>query len=187
MTINMDTAAMSQDVERIMISEEELQRRVRELGLEISRDYAGKPLMLVSVLKGGIVFLADLMRRIDVPHEIELVGASRYRGGVTPTPGVLITKDVDLGLDGRHVLMVEDIYDTGNTLQVVHNLLQLYRPASLEVCALLRKKKSHSNPIEVRYVGFDIDDIFVVGYGLDYKEQYRNLPYIGVLKAELYE
>jgi hypoxanthine phosphoribosyltransferase len=178
---------MNQDVTRILISEEAIRGRVAELGETISNDYAGKPLMLVSVLKGGIVFLADLMRQIAIPHQIELVGASRYRGGVTPTASVLITKDIDQNLEGRHVLLVEDIYDTGNTLHVVHELLALYRPASLEICALLRKDKPHPQPLEVKYLGLDIDDIFVVGYGLDYKEQYRNLPYIGVLKAELYE
>jgi hypoxanthine phosphoribosyltransferase len=187
MATSIQITEMNQDVERILISEEELARRVAELGEEVSRDYAGKPLTLVSVLKGGIVFLADLMRRIGVPHEIELVGASRYHGGTVPTPGVLITKDVDLGLEGRHVLLVEDIYDTGDTLHVIHELLELYRPATLEICALLRKSKPRAHEIEVKYLGFEIEDRFVVGYGLDYKERYRNLPYIGVLKAELYE
>jgi hypoxanthine phosphoribosyltransferase len=174
------------DLERILIEEEALADRVAELGAEITRDYAGRKLILVSVLKGGILFLADLIRRINLPHEIELMGASSYKGGMAPTAGIRITKDVDQNLSGKHVLLVEDIYDTGRTLKVAYELLKLHGPASIEVCSLLVKPKAHEEIIPVKYVGFDIEDVFVVGYGLDYKERYRNLPCIGVLKSEIY-
>lgn len=174
------------DLESILISEEDLARRCAELGAEISRDYAGRSLVLVSILKGGLVFLADLMRRITIPHQIELVGSSRYRSGITPTPGVRITKDVDGALAGRDVVLIEDIYDSGNTLHVIYDLIRLHGPASLEVCALLYKDKPRAKDLDVRYIGFEIEDRFVVGYGLDYKEHYRNLPCIGVLKPECY-
>lgn len=179
-------SAYRQDLERVLIEEDALQRRIAELGEQITADYAGRQLVLVSVLKGGIVFLADLMRRIDLPHQIEMVGASSYKNGVTPDAYVRITKDVDANLAGSDILLIEDIYDTGNTLHVVHELLQLHQPASLEVCALLRKHKPHRQILDVKYVGFDVEDVFVVGYGLDFKEHYRNLPCIGVLKPELY-
>jgi hypoxanthine phosphoribosyltransferase len=176
-----------QDLEQILFTPEQLSQRVAELGAEISRDYEGRDLVMISVLKGGVIFLADLIRQVTIPHQIELVGASTYKGGTAPTPGVRITKDVDLNLAGRDVLLVEDVYDTGNTLHVVHDLLSLHRPASLTVCALLQKKKAHSQRLEVKYLGFEIEDCFVVGYGLDYKEHYRNLPCIGILKSELYQ
>ncbi|HOE97451.1 MAG TPA: hypoxanthine phosphoribosyltransferase [Candidatus Sumerlaeota bacterium] len=176
-----------QDLERVLISEGELADRIERLGAEISRDYAGRDLVLISVLKGGIVFLADLMRRITIPHAIELVGASSYKGGTVALGGVRVTKDVDQSIAGKDVLLVEDIYDTGNTLHVIHDLLRLHNPASLEICALLRKTKPQVQKLGVRYLGFDIDDVFVVGYGLDFKERYRNLPCIGVLKHALYE
>jgi hypoxanthine phosphoribosyltransferase len=174
------------DLSSILISQEQLYARVAELGEEISRDYDGLDPVLVSVLKGGVVFLADLMRCITIPHQIELVGASSYKGGTVPTPSVRVTKDVDLSLANRHVLLVEDIYDTGDTLHVAYDLLNLHRPASLEICSLLVKKKPQAQRLAVKYLGFEIEDQFVVGYGLDYKERYRNLPCIGVLSPEIY-
>jgi hypoxanthine phosphoribosyltransferase len=134
-----------------------------------------------------VIFLGDLSRQIPIPHSYELVGASSYKGGTSPTPHVRITKDVDENLADKHILLIEDIYDTGNTLHVVHELLGLHRPASMEICALLYKKKPHLQRLQVKYVGFEIEDVFVVGYGLDYRERYRNLPCIGVLKPEIYE
>lgn len=178
---------MFQDLDEILINPDALGRRVAELGAQITRDYAGRDLVLVSVLKGGVVFLADLMRAIQLPTRVELVGASSYKGGSIPTPVVRITKDVDQGLSGKDVLLVEDIYDTGNTLHVIYDLLEMHRPASLEICALLRKNKPHLQHLNVKYTGFEIDDRFVVGYGLDFKEFYRNLPCIGVLKQDLYK
>lgn len=187
--MNLMTPSMPamQDLSSILISQEQIAQRVAELGEAISRDYEGKDPVLVSVLKGGIIFLADLIRCINVPHQIELVGASSYKGGTVPTPTVRVTKDVDCVLAGRDVLLVEDIYDTGNTLHVAYDLIKLHRPASLEICSLLVKRKPHLQRHEVKYLGFEIDDQFVVGYGLDYKERYRNLPCIGVLSPEIYQ
>lgn len=187
MSLKMQPIHAMQDLDSILISEERISERVGELGEEISRDYEGRDLVLVSILKGGVIFLADLIRRIAIPHQIELVGASTYKGGTVPTTVVRVTKDVDLCLGGRDVLLVEDIYDTGNTLHVVHDLLKLHNPASLEICALLQKRKDHLQRLEVKYCGFEIEDQFVVGYGLDYKERYRNLPCVGILKSEIYQ
>ena len=178
--------ALRQDLDRIILDEDRIRARVEELGALITRDYAGRELVVVTVLKGALIFLSDLIRRIALPLRIEVVGASCYKGGSVPTPGVRITKDVDQTLTGRDVLLVEDIYDTGHTIQVVRDLLALQRPASLEICSLLSKNKKHTHHVEIKYPGFEIEDHFVVGYGLDYKELYRNLPCVGVLKPELY-
>ncbi len=187
MTLTTPFMPAMRDLSSVLLSEEQIAARVAELGEEISRDYEGRDLVLVSVLKGGVVFLADLMRRITITHQIELVGASTYKGGTVPTPNVRVTKDVDASLAGRDVILVEDIYDTGNTLHVAYDLLELHRPASLEICSLLLKRKPHLQRLTVKYLGFEIEDQFVVGYGLDYKEHYRNLPCIGVLNPEIYQ
>jgi hypoxanthine phosphoribosyltransferase len=175
-----------QDLERVLFSREMIAERVHELGQQISKDYQGKNLVLVGILKGGILFLSDLSRELSIPHQFDLVGAESYKGGTQPTPEVRITKDIDLSIEGRDVLLVEDIYDTGNTLRVLRDMLKIYRPASIEICALLSKRKNRSEKMDLKYVGFDIDDVFVVGYGLDYKERYRNLRCIGVLHPEFY-
>ncbi len=180
-----EACAMLDDMERILISEEALAQRVAELGAEISRDYDGRELVLIGILKGGIVFAADLMRSITLPVQLELVGASAYKGGTVPIGRLRVTKDVDVDLSGRHLLVIEDIYDSGHTLDVILDLLKLHRPASIECAALLHKRKPHLHPVDIKYIGFEIDDVFVVGYGLDYAERYRNLPCIGVLKQEL--
>jgi hypoxanthine phosphoribosyltransferase len=177
---------LADDIEEVLFTAEQIAQRNAEIGAQISRDYADKDLILISILKGGVLFLADLTRQITIPHGIELVGASSYKGGVQASGGVRITKDVDQSLHNKDVLLIEDIYDTGNTLHVVYELLKIHRPASVEVCAMLRKNKPHFQKLDVKYVGFDIEDVFVVGYGLDYKEIYRNLPCIGVLKREKY-
>lgn len=173
-----------EDLEQILIDETTLNQRIGELGRQISEDYRDRELVLISILKGGVVFLADLMRAVTIHHQIELVGATSYKGGTTPRGIVRITKDVDHSLTGKDVLMVEDIYDTGGTLHMVYELLKMHQPASIEVCALLKKKKTHDQKLKVKYLGFEIEDKFVVGYGLDYGERYRNLPYIGVLRSE---
>lgn len=180
-----DVQSALNDLREVVISEQRLQERIAELAAEISLEYAGRELVLVNVLKGGVIFLADLMRRLTVASRLELVGASSYKGDQAPHPDVRITKDVDQNLRGRHVLLVEDIYDTGSTMHVVHDLLKLHRPASLEICTLLRKRKERSFHVPIKYVGFEIEDAYVVGYGLDFKEQYRYLPCIGILKPEL--
>lgn len=175
------------DLERILISPEQLNARIGELASEITLDYAGKPLVLVGILKGCLIFLADLSRRLPFKHAFDMVGASSYGKSTVSSGHVTITKDVDVDLAGKHVLVAEDILDSGRTLKVVLDLLRLHQPASIEICALLKKiKGDKTSNIPVRYVGFEIPDEFVVGYGLDYAEAYRNLPCIGVLRPEIY-
>ena len=176
------------DVERVILSEEDLQARIAELGAEIGRDYAGgeKPLLLVAVLRGATLFVADLARAIEVPVELDFMAVSSY-GSSTKSSGVVrILKDLDEDIEGRDVLVVEDILDTGLTLKYLLRNLSSRKPNSLEVVALLSKDGKQRVPIECRYKGFSIPDEFVVGYGLDYAERYRNLPYVGVLKPAIY-
>lgn len=175
-----------EDLESVMYTHEQLQERIGHLGRQISSDYRGKQLVLISILKGGIVFLADLMRAITIPHAFDLMGASSYKGGTTTSGKVVITKDAELDLRGKHLLLVEDILDTGHTLNVICELLRIQDPASLEICCLLNKHRPRDKDIALKYTGFEIPDEFVVGYGLDYKELYRNLSCIGVLKPEVY-
>jgi hypoxanthine phosphoribosyltransferase len=172
-------------VGEILIGEEELQARIRELGSEISVDYRGKELLLVGVLKGAVFFMADLMRAISVSCEIDFMAISSY-GASTDSSGVVrILKDLDLNIDGRHVLVVEDIIDSGLTLSYLLRNLESREPASLEICALLTKPARREIDVSVRYIGFEIPNRFVIGYGLDFAERYRNLPYVGVLRDEL--
>jgi hypoxanthine phosphoribosyltransferase len=175
------------DLSRVLLTPAQIQARIAEVGAEISRDYAGRDLMLVSILKGGVVFLADLTRAITIPHGFDLVGAASYGTSIKSSGQVTITKDVDTNLLRRDVLVIEDIYDTGRTLKVVCDLLRLHNPRSLEICALLVKTKPRECEVTVRYRGFEIPDEFVVGYGLDYAERYRNLPCVGVLRPEIHE
>ena len=174
------------DIARVLYSSADIAARVEELGAQISGDYRGRNLVLVSILKGGIVFLGDLMRSITIPHAFDLIGASSYKGATATSGKVIITKDVTLDLRGRHVLVVEDILDTGHTLNVVIELLKIQDPASVDVCCLLNKNREHTHEIPLKYTGFEIPDEFVVGYGLDYKELYRNLRCVAVLKPEVY-
>jgi hypoxanthine phosphoribosyltransferase len=162
-----------------------LQRRVAELGAEISADYGGRDLLLVGVLKGAIFLMADLMRRIDLPCEVDFMAISSYGAGVDSSGVVRILKDLDVSIEGRNVLIVEDIVDSGLTLSYLIRNLEARRPASLETCALLTKPERRENDVECRYIGFEIPNRFVIGYGLDFAERYRNLPYIGVLRDEL--
>ncbi|MCL2768997.1 MAG: hypoxanthine phosphoribosyltransferase [Solirubrobacterales bacterium] len=165
----------------VLVGAEELQRRVRELGEEISRDYAGRRLLCVGVLKGAVLFLSDLMRFIDIPVEVDFMAVASY-GSATDSSGVVrILKDLDTAIEGREVLIVEDIVDSGLTLQYLLRNLGSRDPESLEVCALLRKPSRSKVDLRARYVGFEIPDTFVVGYGLDYAERYRNLPYVAAL------
>ena len=178
---------MTEDLEYIILSEDEIQKRVSELARDISRDYKSKDLSLIGILKGGIVFLADLTRKITISHSYDMVGASSYGSGASSSGKVIITKDVDIPLKGKDILLIEDIYDTGTTLKVVKELLDVHSPRSIEICALLwKKKKKRYYDIPVKYVGFEVPDVFVVGYGLDFNQRYRNLPCIGVLKKEFY-
>jgi hypoxanthine phosphoribosyltransferase len=165
-----------------LVTEQELQRRVAELGEQISRDYAGRSLLLIGVLKGAVFFLSDLMRYIDIPVEVDFMAVASY-GSATDSSGVVrILKDLDAAIEGRDVLIVEDIVDSGLTLQYLLRNLGSRNPRSLDVCALLMKPARRKVDLASRYVGFEIPDRFVVGYGLDHAERYRNLPYVAVLE-----
>ena len=168
-------------VVEVLIEEEALQRRIGELGEEISADYAGRDLLLVGVLKGAVFFMADLMRSLTIPCEVDFMAISSY-GASTDSSGVVrILKDLDINIDGRRVLVVEDIIDSGLTLSYLIRTLEARSPESLDVCALLTKPGRREIDVPVRYTGFEIPDEFVIGYGLDYAERYRNLPYVAVL------
>jgi len=165
----------------VLVPEEDLQRRVRELGLEISRDYEGRDLLLIGILKGAIPFLADLMRELTVDCEVDFMAVSSY-GSATDSSGVVrILKDLDASIEGRHVLLVEDIIDSGLTLHYLLKNLSARSPATLEVCALLTKPERRRVDLPIRYVGFDIPNRFAIGYGLDHGQRYRNLRYVAVL------
>lgn len=167
---------------RVLLSESQIQHRVKELAAQISQDYQGRHPLLVGVLKGMVCFMADLMRAVSIPLSVEFMAISYYHGH--PSEAVRIVKDLEQNIGGRHVLLVEDIVDTGLTLNYIRRLLESRGPASLEVCTLLDKRSRRLTHIPLKYVGFEIPDEFVVGYGLDYGEEYRNLPFIAVLKAE---
>jgi hypoxanthine phosphoribosyltransferase len=178
--------ALHDDIDRIILTEEELAARVRELGAQISADYGDEPVLLVGVLRGAAIFLADLARAIETPVELDFMAVSSY-GSSTKSSGVVrILKDLDETVDGRHVLVCEDILDTGLTLKYLLRNLASRKPRSLEVVALMSKLGKQRVPISCKYVGFEVPDEFVVGYGLDYAERYRNLPYVGVLKPEIH-
>jgi hypoxanthine phosphoribosyltransferase len=165
----------------ILVQADELQHRIKEMADEVSRDYEGKDLLLIGVLKGAVFFLSDLMRHLDIPCEVDFMAVASY-GSSTDSSGVVrILKDLDQPLEGRHVLIVEDIVDSGLTLQYLMRTLEARGPASLEVCALLTKPERRKVEMPARYVGFEIPDKFAIGYGLDYAERYRNLPYVAAL------
>ena len=178
---------LEDDVAEILVTEEQIKIRTKELARQISEDYRGQDLLLVCVLKGGVAFLTDLMQEISVPHEIDFMAISSYGGRRTESSGVVrILMDLQSNIEGRDVLIVEDIIDTGRTLEYITRILKARRPASLRICTLLDKKERREVEIPLDYVGFDIPNKFVIGYGLDFDEIYRNLPFVGVLKPELY-
>lgn len=179
--------SLHQDIDHILVSEEQLQAKVAELGARISADYEGRDLLLVSILKGAVVFMADLMRAVTIPCAIDFMVVSSYGGANTNSTGLVkIIKDLDQDLSGKDVLIVEDILDTGITLSHLMPMLQMRNPRSLRLCTILSKPSRRKADIEPDYCGFEVPDEFVVGYGLDYDEKYRNLPYVGVLKPEIY-
>src|SRR5215468_1594444 len=181
------TADLTSDIGEILLTEEQIQARVAELGRQISADSIGRTLTLVSVLKGSLPFMADLMRRIDVPLRIDLMETSSYGGATTESSGLVrILKDLSSSIEGEHVLIVEDIIDTGLTLNYLVRYLRGKNPASLRIVTLLDKPARRLVDIPVDYIGFTIPDQFVVGYGLDYGEYYRNLRFVGVLRPEVY-
>jgi hypoxanthine phosphoribosyltransferase len=171
----------------VLVGADQLQERVGALGAQITRDYEGKDLLLLCILRGGVVFLADLMRHIDIPHAIDFMAISSYGVGARTSSGnVRISLDLQQNIENRHVLVVEDIVDTGHTLAAVIELLATRRPASLKICTLLDKSERREVPVPIHYVGFDIPNKYVFGYGLDVDELYRNLPFIGVVKPDVY-
>lgn len=180
---------INDDILEVCYSEDQLHNMATELGKQISEDYQGKNLMLVSVLKGSVVFMADLMRSITVPCAIDFMAVSSYGSGTKTSGIVRIIKDLDQNLEGKDLLIVEDILDSGRTLNYIKGLLESRKPASIRICTMLDKPERRDPAITLKadYVGGEVPDAFVVGYGLDYDEKYRNLPYIGVLKPEIYE
>ena len=181
----MTESTLERAVDEVLIEEERLRGRVAELGEEISADYAGRDLLLIGVLKGAVFFMADLMRHLTVTCELDFMAISSY-GAATDSSGVVrILKDLDINIAGRDVLVVEDIIDSGLTLSYLMRNLEAREPASLEICALLTKPDRREIDVPVRYVGFEIPNRFVIGYGLDFGERYRNLPYVGVLNPDL--
>ena len=179
---------MRDDVAKILISEQEIQARVRELGQQINAAYGdGDRLLLVCVLKGAFMFLADLVRQLEVRHEVDFMEISSYGAGTVSSGVVRILLDLEQNVEGRHVLIAEDIIDSGRTLDYITRNLQTRRPASVRVCTLLSKPSRREIDVPLAFIGFEIPDEFVMGYGLDYAEEYRNLPFIGVLKEEIYQ
>jgi hypoxanthine phosphoribosyltransferase len=176
---------MDDDISHVMVTAEAIQKRVAELGETITRDYASKELVLIWVLNGALLFTADLIRNIKLPVRIDCIRVSSYKGATRPVTEPIIKQGINLNIEGRSVLLVDDIFDTGKTLQKVVAELRSYNPKTIQTCVLLDKQTSRTVEEKPDYVGFEIADQFVVGYGLDFAEQYRHLPYIGVLKPEL--
>ena len=181
----MSAAELEHAVTEVLIDRDVLQQRIQELGEQISTDYAGRDLLLIGVLKGAVFFMADLMRNLTIPCEIDFMAISSY-GDSTDSSGVVrILKDLDINIEGRDVLIVEDIIDSGLTLSYLMRNLEAREPASLEICSLLTKPERREADVPVRYIGFEIPNRFVIGYGLDFAERYRNLPYVGILDPAL--
>lgn len=179
---------LDKDIESVYFSEEQIQNRVKELGRRITEDYAGKDLVVISILRGSFVFAADLIREIDLPCELEFMRLSSYGNGSDSSGSVKIVSDLDRDISGRHVLIIEDILDTGNTLCYLRDhVLAARKPASFRVCAMFDKTERRTVDIKADYRGFETPNAFIVGYGLDYAQKYRNLPYVGVLKSEIYQ
>ena len=178
---------MHNDIEKILLSEQQIQTRIQELGEILTKEYADKNPVIIGVLKGVVVFYADMIRRIQVPCQMDFMWISSY-AGTDSTGKMLVRQDVSADVEGRHVLILEDIFDTGNSLEFTVNHLKKQNPASIKICTLLDKPERRRPGVTVQadYVGFTIPNAFVVGYGLDYNEKYRNLPYVGILKPEVY-
>ena len=178
---------LEKNLEKVLLTEDQLEQRIRELGAEITRDYQGKELVLAAVLRGSYVFMADLTRAIDLPLTVDFMAVSSYGAGTVSSGQVEIKKDLSDPIEGKNLLIIEDILDSGNTLYYLMDVLSARHPASIRICTLLDKPERRVKPIKADYAGFVIPDAFVVGYGLDYAEKYRNLPYVGVLKPEVYQ
>lgn len=178
---------MINDLEKVLITEEDLSKRIKELGKVISKDYEGKNLIVVGILKGSVIFASELIKNVNVACEMDFMAVSSY-GSASETTGVVrILKDLDHSIEGKHVLIVEDIVDTGITLSYLLDYLKARKASSIEIISLLNKPSRRRAHVNVKYSGFDVPDEFIVGYGLDYNEKYRNLPFVGILKREVYE
>ncbi|MDQ0151289.1 hypoxanthine phosphoribosyltransferase [Eubacterium multiforme] len=178
---------MREDIKEVLFNEEDLAKKVKELGTKISKDYEGKDLLVVGVLKGSVLFASDLIKNITIPCEIDFMAVSSY-GNSTETSGVVrILKDLDHSIEGKHVLIVEDIVDSGVTLNYLLKYLKARKAESIEIVSLLNKPERRTVDLNVKYIGFEVPNEFIVGYGIDYAEKYRNLPYIAVLKEEVYK
>ena len=178
---------MHESIEKVLVSEQEIEQIVKELGEKIDKDYYGKKLMILVILKGGFIFAADLLRKINVPVEIDFMVVSSYGSGTATCGEVKIIKDLSQPIADKDVLIIEDILDSGVTLSNLIKILKARNPNSVEICAMLNKPDRRKVDVDIKYCGKDIPDEFVVGYGLDYDEKYRNLPYVGILKREVYE
>ena len=174
------------DILKVLFTKEELQARVAQMGADITRDYKGRDVVLVSVLRGSYIFMADLTRNIDLPCTLDFMSVTSYGSGTVSSGQVKITRDLSEPIEGKDLIIVDDILDSGNTLSYLRDVLNARQPASIAICTLLDKPERRKKDIKADYVGFTIPDAFVVGYGLDYAEHYRNLPYIGIVKPEVY-
>lgn len=177
---------LEQDIQEILLTQEQIAQKVQELGAQITKDYQGKAPLLVCVLRGSLIFVSDLMRAIDLKCTVDFMAVSSYGSGTESSGELKMVKDLNDDITGRDVIVVEDILDTGNTLSRLLTILEGRNPASLKLCTLLNKPARRVTEVKLDYVGYSIEDYFVVGYGLDYNEVYRNLPYVGVLKPEVY-
>lgn len=178
---------MNNDIKEVMYNEGQLRDKVRQLGAKISNDYSGRELILIGILKGSVIFMSDLVKQITIPCKLDFMAVSSY-GNSTESSGVVkILKDLDFEIQGKDVLIVEDIIDSGVTLKYLTKYLGARKPSSLEIICLLNKPDRRKVDIDVKYIGYDVPDYFLVGFGLDYAEKYRNLPYIGILKDEIYK
>ena len=171
----------------ILYSQEQIENRIKELGKQISRDYQGQDLLVIGVLKGAFIFMADLVRKIDLPLELDFISVSSYGASTVSSGEVRITKDLDYSVEGKSILLVEDIVDTGLTLNYIQEILKKRNPKSVKICCLLDKPSRRKSKVVAKYIGFTIEDAFVVGYGLDYAGKYRNYPAVGILKPSVYE
>ena len=177
---------MHNDVKEILLTQQQIEEITANLGKKLTEDYAGKDVLLVSILKGAVVFLSDIMRHIDLKCEIDFMVVSSYGSGVKTSGNVKIIKDIDIPLEGKDVIIIEDILDSGLTLSYILNMLKERNPNSIEICTLLDKPARRQSEVKAKYIGAQIPDAFVVGYGLDFDEKYRNLPYVGVLHPDVY-
>lgn len=178
---------MREDIKKILLDEEQISKKIKEIGNTISKDYKGKDLILIGVLKGSIMYMANLAREIDIPCTMDFMSVSSYGNSTTSSGIVKILKDLDVSIEGKDVLIVEDIIDSGITLKYLQKYLRAKNPNSVEITTLLNKPERRKADIDVKYIGFEVPDYFLVGYGLDYAEKYRNLPFIGILKEEIYK